>query len=258
MLPNSLIQKLPVIFWLIPLLLTRAEAQTSRLADHNQIGWYVVAGNVKVKENWKLWMEYQFRRTGWGKEWEQSLARTGIQYKLAPKVQLRGGYAWVLTYPYGTWPMNRLGKTYPEHRVYEAVLTEAPLGKGKWLQRYMLEQRWVGYFETPDDKHPVGYAYLNRARMMMRAEYPLFKNSQGNQKAYLALWDEVFIGFGKKVGENIFDQNRFGLLAGFHPGLHCRIEGGFMEQIVQLGREVNGMNVIQYNTGLQVSANWDF
>jgi len=75
---------------------------------------------------------------------------------------------------------------------------------------------------------------------------------------YVAVYDEVMIGFGKNVGENIFDQNRIGVLLGYKFNDLLRVEGGYLNQIVQLGREVEGKNVFQYNNGFIVSANFNF
>jgi len=55
------------------------------------------------------------------------------------------------------------------------------------------------------------------------------------------------------VGENIFDQNRIAVLAGYKFNNAIKIEGGFINQTAQLGREVNGRNVFQYNNGFIIS-----
>ena len=47
-----------------------------------------------------------------------------------------------------------------------------------------------------------------------------------DKTAYLAIYDEVFIGFGKNVNENIFDQNRVGILLGYRFNPSIRIEAG--------------------------------
>ena len=56
-----------------------------------------------------------------------------------------------------------------------------------------------------------------------------------------------------KSNENVFDQNRVGILLGYRFTPQLKLEGGFLSQIVQLPREVNGSNVFQYNNGLSVS-----
>jgi len=67
------------------------------------------------------------------------------------------------------------------------------------------------------------------------------------------MYDEVMICFGNEVNANIFDQNRFAILAGFRFNSVARIEAGYLNQILQLPRRVDNNNVIQYNNGLQVN-----
>jgi len=80
-----------------------------------------------------------------------------------------------------------------------------------------------------------------------------------DQEFYAAAYDEIFIGFGKNVNENVFDQNRIGLLIGYRFSKKIRVEGGYFNQILQLPREItlpdspNGRNVFQYNSGFIVN-----
>lgn len=84
---------------------------------------------------------------------------------------------------------------------------------------------------------------------MPRIDVPLDKM----KKLYVAAFDEIFIGFGKNVGQNIFDQNRIAVLVGYNLSKSIRLEGGFLNQTVQLGRQVEGKNVFQYNNGLMMT-----
>jgi hypothetical protein len=74
----------------------------------------------------------------------------------------------------------------------------------------------------------------------------------------LAIYDEILIGFGANVNENIFDQNRFGVLLGYKYNNSFRLEAGFLNQRVQLGREVNNQNVFQNNSGIIVNTIFNF
>jgi len=84
-------------------------------------------------------------------------------------------------------------------------------------------------------------------------QIPLNGNTIGDKTPYAAIYDEIFLGFGENVNENVFDQNRLGILLGYRFSSKVRIEGGFLSQIVQLPREVTGRNVFQYNNGLILS-----
>jgi hypothetical protein len=63
----------------------------------------------------------------------------------------------------------------------------------------------------------------------------------------------LFIGAGKKLGVNVFDQNRLMFLSGIKTSKHIRVEAGFLQQVLQQGRLVNNRAVFQKNTGWLLS-----
>lgn len=235
-----------------------AKAQNTRLNDYNTIGWYNYFGTFKLSSKWSIHTEYQFRRAELITAWQQSLARVGVNYQIHPKVQLRLGYAWIETFPYGSVPLNAMGKDFTEHRLYQMMTVTDKAGIVDLSHRFMLEQRWVGRYTNPNLTSEDEFPYLNRVRYMFRAQLPLGRKELKDKTPYLAMYDEIFIGFGKNVNENIFDQNRLALLLGYRFSPLLRLEAGYLNQIVQLGREVNGRNVFQYNNGLIVNANFNF
>ena len=76
---------------------------------------------------------------------------------------------------------------------------------------------------------------------------------------YAAVFDEVFIGFGKNVNANVFDQNRIGILLGYKLNKRFSLEGGYLNQTLQQPQPVNGKPVYQYNNGLILNllCNWN-
>jgi hypothetical protein len=89
---------------------------------------------------------------------------------------------------------------------------------------------------------------------MARMQVPLKGKEVKDRTPYMALYDEVFIGFGRNVNANVFDQNRFGLLFGYRFSKQFRLEGGYLSQILQFGREINGQDVFQHNNGIIINA----
>ena len=241
-----------IFFSVVPLL-----AQ-NRIQEHNNIGWFVYNGTFKLNEKVGVHTEYQWRRDGYITDWQQSLLRLGINYNFNPNVQLRVGYAWIETFPYGETPLNGMGKDFTEHRVYEMVTVQDKIGSVNLAHRFMLEQRWVGRYSSQELGTEDEFPFMNRLRYMLRLQIPLKGNTIADKTPYVALYDEVFIGFGKNVGENVFDQNRVGLLLGYKFNKTLQLEGGYLNQIVQLGREIDTKNVFQYNNGFIVSMIWNF
>ncbi|AFL85039.1 long-chain fatty acid transport protein [Belliella baltica DSM 15883] len=225
-------------------------AQSYRTSENNSIGWYAAFLTYNLNDKWSIHGEFQWRRTEIISEGKQNLYRTGINYKIHPNVILRSGFAYIDTYPYGKIPIQSAGKTFPEYRTYQMAQVSNPLGNIMLTHRFMLEQRWVGIFTDSNLSKSDDQVYLNRARYMARLDIPLGISSVEKKVPYLAVYDEMFIGFGKNVNQNIFDQNRIGLLIGHKFNKEIRSEIGFISQTVQFGRLINAQEYMQYNNGL--------
>lgn len=243
---------------LMNVLINNSYAQNTRINERNDIGWYNYFGTFKLNDKYSIHTEYQLRRTDFVSDKQQGLLRLGLNYQLNQKTQLRLGYAWIETFPYGETPINGMGKDFTEHRAFQMITINDKISKIDISHRFMLEQRWVGRYSnsvlTTEDSFPL----LNRLRYMIRLQIPLKGDKIGDQTPYIATYDEIFVGFGKNVNENIFDQNRLGLVLGYRFNNSLRIEAGYLNQILQLGRELNNRNVFQNNNGLIINANFNF
>jgi hypothetical protein len=235
-----------------------AAAQSSRITDRNLVGWWAYIGNLKLNNKWSIHTEYQWRREDIVANWQQGLLRIGVNYQLSPKVQLRAGYAWAETFNYGDIPLQAAGKTFTEHRAWEMATITDKAGRVDLSHRFLLEQRWIGRYVNPAAIKEDDFFYVNRLRYMFRLQIPLLGNTVDNKEPYVAGYDEIFIGFGNNVNENIFDQNRFGVLVGYRCSPLFRIEGGYFNQILQLPREINGRNVFQRNNGIILNSYLNF
>ncbi len=232
-------------------------AQNNRLNHSNAIGWYNYFGTFKLSNKLGLHTEYQWRRDNVITNWQQSLLRVGVNYNLNPKVLFRVGYAWIETFPYGEYPINGLGRDFTEHRIFEMVQLSHKEGIIDFSHRFMLEQRFVGRYSTANIENEDEYPLLNRMRYMVRLQFPLKGREMQDKTPYVAFYDEIFIGFGKNVNANVFDQNRIGILLGYRFNKNVRIEGGYLNQTLQFGRQINGQNVFQNNNGLIINVNFN-
>ncbi len=190
------------------------QAQNSRINDQNTIGWYNYFGTSRLNSKFSIHSEYQWRRNEFVSEWQQSLLRMGINYQIHPKLQLRFGYAWIETFSYGDIPINGMGKDFSEHRIYQMLTLTDKISVFELSHRFMLEQRWVGRYTSVDLLREDEFPFLNRFRYMIRVQLPLKGREIKDNTPYLAIYDEMFVGFGKNVSENVFDQNRLGILIG--------------------------------------------
>lgn len=238
--------------------ITSLNAQNTRINDHNQIGWYNCFSTFKIAKQFSIHSEYQWRRDNYITEKQQGLLRIGLNYQANPKLQARLGYAWIETYPYGEYPINSMGKDFTEHRIFQMVTITDMLSIVELSHRFMLEQRWIGRYSDPSLTKEDNHLFANRLRYMFRIQIPLKGKTISDKTPYLAAYDEIFIGFGKNVNENVFDQNRLGVVLGYKINKNIKIEAGYLHQTLQLGREVNSKNVFQYNTGVLLNTILNF
>lgn len=230
-----------------------SQAQNKRISDPNAIGWFGLYTTNYIAPKTSLWVEYQWRRENFVTDWQQSLLRTGIQRHFTKNFSAMLGYGWIVSFPYGDYP-GRF--SFPEHRIFEQATWTEKLGRVAMNHRFRLEQRWLGQLDpTSATKHIKGYAYLNRIRYQLKATIPFNGNTVDNKEFYCSPYDELFIGFGKNVQQNVFDQNRFGLLFGYQMSDAVRLEMGYLNQILQQAALVDGNNIIQYNHGIIVNLN---
>ncbi|MEN9489494.1 DUF2490 domain-containing protein [Epilithonimonas tenax] len=243
-----------VLIWCIS---NNVSGQNNRINTHENIGWYNYSGTFKLSDKFGLHTEYQFRRDNYITDWQQSLLRVGVNYQLNSRVLFRAGYAWIETFPYGEIPINGLGRDFTEHRLFQMVQLSHKEGIVDFSHRFMLEQRFVGRYSSASVEKEDEFPLLHRMRYMVRLQVPLKGTEIKDKTPYLALYDEIFIGFGENVNANIFDQNRIGVLLGYRFNKNVRIEGGYLNQTVQFGRQISGQNVFQNNNGIIINANFN-
>ncbi|MDB5231702.1 MAG: hypothetical protein JWN76_2507 [Chitinophagaceae bacterium] len=219
----------------------------TRISDHNDIEWFSTTINKHLGGKFNGIIEYHWRRTNWLKDWQQSELKTAIDYKLNTQINLQLAYTWNKLFPYGEITISPLPKTFPEHIISEQVSANAKVGKSTLTNRLRFDQKWTGRFTDINSTHPDQWVFFTKIRYFTRLEVPVSKSWSAS------IADEIFIGFGKSTGENVFDQNRLILLAGHNFNPSFRVEAGCISQLIQLGREISNKNVFQYNSGLIVN-----
>jgi hypothetical protein len=233
-------------------------AQNNRINTHESIGWYSFFGTIKLTEKFGIHSEYQWRREDIITNWQQGLLRVGVNYQYNPRVLFRLGYAWAETYPYGEISINGMGRDFTEHRFFQMLQLSHKEGNIDISHRLMLEQRFVGRYSNSSLETEDEFPLLHRMRYMIRFQIPLKGSEIKDKTPYLAIYDEILIGFGENVNSNVFDQNRIGVLLGYRFNKNLRIEAGYLNQIIQFGRQINSKNIFQNNNGLIINAHYNF
>ncbi|MBO0938412.1 DUF2490 domain-containing protein [Fibrella sp. HMF5335] len=245
------------LFALAPLLVN---AQPARITDHNAIGWFTYNGDHKLTRNWAIHTEVQWRRTDLITNWQQALYRLGLVYKTADKIQLSGGYTALVTYPYGNHPVAETGVPFTEHRAYEDITVTDTVGTVNLSHRLRLEQRWLANLMPGGSREVAGWSYQNRVRYQLQARVPLQGRTLDNREWYAFFYDELFIGFGKNVGNNVFNQNRISGGLGYRFSDALNLELGYLNQITQHADNdpATGKPVFENNNGFRLNVVYDW
>ena len=226
-------------------------AQNDRVSDFNYINWIQSVNTISINKKWSLHLEYQCRREEGIKNGQQSLLRMGANYKLNEHVIAHAGYGWIETFPYGDFPIASAG-TFPEHRLYEQITFRQPVNKWTFSHRFRIEQRWLGKVKPGSKREIEDWTFLHRFRYQFRTQYPFWKKD--NRQLYGVVSDEIFIGAGKNLGINIFDQNRIFVMLGFRTNKNFSVEFGYLNQTLQQGRRINNNSIFQRNNGVVVTS----
>jgi len=234
--------------------------QPERITDHNRIGWYVYNGDHRLSRKWQLHTEYQWRRIDFIKRWQQSLARLGFDYQVWEGVQIGAGYTHFTTFPYGEHPVAEEGVPTTEHRLHQQVQWRDTLGRLLLSHRVRLEQRWLGQAAESNSRQIAGWAFQHRIRYQLQADIPLKGPTLDEGELYFTCFDELFIGFGRNVGDNVYNQNRILAGLGYQVNDQFQIELGYLNQITQHaeGDPSTGAPVFENNNGFRLNVNYSF
>jgi len=239
-----------------------AHAQNTRLLDHNALAWFTYAGDHKLNAKWAVHTEAQWRRVQLVAHPQQLLLRLGGIYKLAKEVKLGGAYTYLVTYPYGRYPTAALGQPNPEHRAYEDITFGADYGWLRLTHRLRLEQRWLGLLDPARPTEVASWQYQNRARYQLAGQLALQGATLDDNELYVNFFDELFIGFGPNVSQNIFNQNRISGGLGYQFTKDFQLELNYLNQWTQHADldAATGRPVFENNNGfrLNVVYNLDF
>lgn len=241
------------------LVVGQAYSQTNRISDKNQLGWYVYEGDHQVSKKWELHTEYQWRRVEFIKKWQQSLARIGVAYQLLPNLKVGTGYTSFITFPYGDFPAADTGEPYPERRLHQDLQLTDTIRIIRLQHRFRLEQRWLGQLQENPGKAIKNWEYQNRIRYQIAVVVPLQGSSIEDHEWYLNFFDEIFMGFGKNVGLNIFNQNRISGGLGYQFAGNFQAELNYLYQVTQHAEpeRVTNQSVFEYNQGFRLGISYN-
>ncbi|MFT6946178.1 MAG: hypothetical protein ACJARP_000589 [Vicingaceae bacterium] len=193
--------------------------------------WWMYFGNHKINEKYSLHTEYQFRRSDFAKNWQQSLARIGVDYHINKENAITVGYGWIVSYPNGKQPINTHAT---EHRIWQQFINQSNFGRIYLHHRYRLEQRFIekAALNTDGNREVDGFSFRQRARYRLYVSIPITKKQMEDNTLFIGLYNEVFLGFGSGIGKNILDQNRLYTALGWRFSKQMNVQIGYLNQFV--------------------------
>ncbi|MCB0765334.1 MAG: DUF2490 domain-containing protein, partial [Flavobacteriales bacterium] len=193
--------------------------------------WLMYFGNHRLNDRFGVHTEYQWRRNDGFVHWQQSLARVGLDFHTKGGPIISAGYGWIVSYPYGTQP---IAYPFTEHRIWEQLIITSAAGRWHFHHRYRLEQRSLEVKAMDDTGAyvPDGDLFKQRARYRFMVTMPITRRTMADNTLFLAMYNEVFLQFGRHVGTNILDQNRLYGALGWRLKADANLQIGYLNQYI--------------------------
>lgn len=239
---RQVLRRLAAIVLLPALGLSPGALRAQRQTYTNTNAWFVINGDVALNERWGVLFDASARRSGPVHEAMANFVRGGVALHVNEHVRVAAGANWSRSYPYGELPSD-----YPvtERRLWQQAVLSHDIGRLEVSHRYRLEQRWRGRREDPLVDRIASWERTSRFRYQVKATLPLDGVAVDPGEAYFSASNEIFIGFGRHVEYNMFDQDRATATLGYRFTRNWRGEVGFLEHVVFKG---NGTDVERNHT----------
>jgi len=183
---------------------------TAQETGENELGsWHMYFGMNRVSERWSIHSEAQLRYYENGKNFNQLLLRTGMNYHIDPNAIATFGYAYIATD--GTFEEFPDEVDAKENRIFQQFILKNKVWEFLFEHRYRLEQRFLDFGDRTDTQH--------RARYRIQMTLPL------TDIFFLNFYDEVFLN----LQDEVFGQNRAYAALGIHVTGNLSAQVGYLK-----------------------------
>lgn len=212
-----------IILFYLGLASTALNAQTKQIT-HESLYWIRYYNQIAFGNKWTWHNEIDERRFFKNNEHFHIIIHSRLHYKLAPKVEIAGGFTYSLQKTKNVNLTSAL--EIPELRPTQEIIYSNPISKRWNLQHKLrIDER---FFRKNDGKSLTdGYDFNFRFRYRLQAAFRINKEEL-EKPTTLKLADEIMFNAGKRIVYNTFDQNR--MYAGVEQSLSqsLSVELGYM------------------------------
>lgn len=195
---------------LVSILFCSSFLSMAQETGENSLGsWHMYFGTNKVSDKLSIHTEAQLRYYENGKNFNQLLLRTGLNYHINPNAIATLGYGHITTD--GTFEEFPDETNSIEHRIFEQFILKNKVGEFLFEHRYRLEQRFIDFGDRTDTQH--------RARYRLQVTLPL------TDIFFLNFYDEVFLN----LQDDVFGQNRLYGALGINVTSNLSAQVGYMK-----------------------------
>ncbi len=200
--------------------------------------WFGYFNQTRLTNKFGLWLDVHYRQTdNFFDRPFQFLFRPAVTYFIKDNLRFNVGYTFV-----NHFPGKGLDTSRPEHRTWQQIWWNQKYPGLTTLQWLRFEQRYNR--KIANDVLLNGYNSNFRLRYNLSFFIPLNGKEIVAKTPFIAIADEVFVNFGKKIVYNTFDQNRFFVGFGYQFTSHLNAQLGYMNVFQQ---EASGSNYFSTN-----------
>lgn len=218
-----------IIFCALQFHALQVSAQQKETIMEEQV-WLGYFNQTRFSKRWGIWTDIHLRtKENYFDRWGQFIIRPGITYYLTDDAKFTVAYAFIYHFPSD----NHKNVSQPEHRPWQQFQWHTKYPKLKLMQWFRLEERFRRKIKN-DNELAEGYDFNWRLRYNILSQFPLNKKRFQPGTFSLAVSNEVFVNFGKRITYNYFDQNRFFAGIHYHVNKHDNFQFGYMNVFQQL------------------------
>lgn len=186
------------------------------IGDDRWGSWHMYFGTNRVSEKLSVHTEAQLRYFENGKNFNQLLLRTGLNYHIDANAIATAGYAYIATDPTFEGNENQVNKI-SEHRIFQQFILKNTVGRFLFEHRYRLEQRFI---EVENPNSPFfDKSTQHRARYRLQLTVPL------NPIFFLNFYDEIFLN----LQDSVYGQNRLYGALGANVFKNTSVQIGYLK-----------------------------